>query len=983
MSKLGKWAVIDIETTGIDSFYDQIIDVGFFQFEGTKLIRRYESLVRSERPVSYFIQKLTGITQKQVGSAPLWETVEPEVMDLHGHSLIAHNAGFEEGFLSPYFEALGGDQSEREQYQDSMHFLSLLFPHRSHLKLENFIVDWGVAESEKHRGLQDSLDLLKVLLLGVAFIKRDREYSATLNSLFHKYELKNYWYCNFFNLFEDEMEEIAEQIGLDLQAGVEKVIAFETQTEEDYVSHEDKPFSMEFSGENIKDIYKEEELIRKEIPHYKYRPSQEQLSLRTGQAFKNKVHALVQAPTGTGKTLGYLLPAALFSKSEGEQVLVATGTKTLQQQALFKDVPQLRKFLGMDQTELKIKRMVGSNNHLCELLFREQDESEDLFSTDKGFEGKFTKMYFDLVFYHNARSTGSDVILRDDVPYIFKAKIDEFRQHDRDLAVDFRACTGTRCPFKNECSYINGLREAKEADIIIGNHSLMFSWPRSFPRPRFIVVDEAHKVEEETTRAFTIEVEQEHLDNLAKSLNNLQGLGSLFYLMSQYESQPGDSTEQIKKLREEAQSTYRMLWDHLVALPEQYETYFKRRPRYTEEFWNEAPMIKKDRADHQSGLSLIHHLESIHYILESFYNTLLPYASRWEVNSLEDDQEIVALTRFESFLSGLEDIRTGLETLLESKKGFSHSLSFHQKNGYKLASAPVDVGEILLTQLLETSASVVYTSATLGNAHGDYGTKGVEWATGYSYLDSEKRFRKGLFLPASYDYEKNTKVFLCDDVPAIWETHFVEQVFKSVIPLIRRLEGRTLLLFSARKRFEMAREVLLKEFEGEIPLFVQGMGSNIVEEFKRQGQGILLGMESFGEGIDIPGEALQFVFVDKIPDLRHDLVINERRNFYDSHLGNEFTDYYLSHRARALHQKLGRLLRTESDHGGILVVDGRIKKWKGRTLDQFIKLMKPYSIHRIPLKDACEQIGDFILDREGKEIPLTSSDELNSSHSSI
>ena len=191
----------------------------------------------------------------------------------------------------------------------------------------------------------------------------------------------------------------------------------------------------------------------------------------------------------------------------------------------------------------------------------------------------------------------------------------------------------------------------------------------------------------------------------------------------------------------------------------------------------------------------------------------------------------------------------------------------------------------------------------------------------------------------------------------------MEHNLAKIKPLIRKLNGKTLLLFSAKARFEIAREILLKEFEGQIPLFIQGMGTNVVEDYKRSSSGILLGMESFGEGIDIPGDALQFIFIDKIPDLRMDLVVNERRDFFEANLGNEFTDYYLAHRTRSLHQKLGRLLRTESDFGGVIIVDNRVKSWKGKTMEKMVKLMEPYSLLRAPIEEACLEIEEFILSR--------------------
>jgi hypothetical protein len=121
-------------------------------------------------------------------------------------------------------------------------------------------------------------------------------------------------------------------------------------------------------------------------------------------------------------------------------------------------------------------------------------------------------------------------------------------------------------------------------------------------------------------------------------------------------------------------------------------------------------------------------------------------------------------------------------------------------------------------------------------------------------------------------------------------------------------------------------------------------------------------MESFGEGIDIPGEKLQLIIIDKIPDVRRELIIDKRRDWYESSFGNEFQDYFLAHRARALHQKCGRLLRREDDFGGVIIVDQRLKKWKGNTLKQFAKLMEPYQIQVTNLDKACEEMKDFLIE---------------------
>lgn len=961
-SLLGRWAVIDLETTGADPMQDEIIDVGYLQFEGTKLVKTYDSLVRYEEGLSQFIQKLTGISDKMVKRAPLWAVVEPEVMELYGHHLLAHNAEFEKSFLSDHFKKLAvtaDSDSQREQYEDSLLFLALAFPEKSSLKLESYLVEWGIADEELHRGLSDAVDLLKTLLVACGLLAHDREKLQALKSVISRVGIKDWWYAKFLELDYADLQEIAGEIDFDLELAVERAKSLRLKaTTLDLTRSPVKDFT--FSGGNIRAILKDEAGIQQVLPFYRYRESQEELALKVGQGFKNHVHALVQAPTGTGKTLGYMLPAALFALEEKAQVLIATGTKTLQEQAMNKDVPKLRELTGLGENELKIARLIGSSNHLCELLFRQEQNEDDLLGSARAFEERFSTAYFEMAFFHNARSDVKDALVRGELPYVLKRKFKSFDELDKRVAVDFRSCTGQRCPFKNECSYIRGLREAREAHIIVGNHALMYAWPRGFARPQYIIVDEAHKLEGETTSSFSAEVSKEALEVLHKSLVHLQGVGSLFYLLAQNETEPGESTPIIKQIRDESTRIAGSLYDQLYGLEDSIQNYFRKMPRYTSEYWNELPMVSRERSGDPLAVALYNRFDSIRHILGQLHELLLPYSARYDVSKLDDDNMVIAVTRFETFFGSVEDLNLALNISLDQKEGFGHAFRYHEREGYNLISSPIDVGKVTHDGLLQTSASVIFTSATLANAQGDLGARGIEWALGYTYLDAARRFKSGFYLPATYDYKNKTKVYLCDDTPALYDSRFVPQVLKEVGEVVKKLEGRSLFLFSAKKRFEEAREYLLKEFEGKLPVFIQGMGSHVVEDFRASGRGILLGMESFGEGIDIPGDALQFVFIDKVPDLRMDLVIQKRRDFYDATLGSEFSDYYLAHRTRALHQKLGRLLRTESDYGGVIIVDSRVKGWKGATMQKMMKLMEPYQVERTTLKVACSGVVDFI-----------------------
>jgi len=713
--------------------------------------------------------------------------------------------------------------------------------------------------------------------------------------------------------------------------------------------------NLEFSSENIKGILQDEENLKNYLPGYRYRKSQEELALKTGQSFKNEIHAMIQAPTGVGKTLGYLLPSALFCMETKEKILVATGTKALQHQALTKDIPDLYKLLGISKDDLKVKKLVGSHNHLCELLFRK--ENEDFFSqvSMMNLDEKLTELYFEMAFFYNSRNPSEKQILREDIPYVLKKKLEGFEKREEDIKVDFRSCAGNQCAYKADCTYVIGLKEAKDADIIIGNHSLMYSWPKSFNRPEYVVVDEAHKMENETTDAFSFEISTTNLNNLIKNLKNFSGIGSLFYLLAANESSKGDSTPTINRLKEFVTDKTGHIEEVAVELNQDLENFFKKLPRFTELYWNECPMIEEKSQD-SLGLAIYNNLETLKNILGGISDIFSPYLEQFDLKSQKGDSDINALTKFITFMGGLDDMLNSLTFGLSKNKDYTTSLKFHVEYGFLLKASPIDVGKMVYEGLLQKSKSVVFTSATLGAK----GSKGVEWELGYLYLEPDKRFRAPYFLSSAYDYENNTKIFLCDDVPSLYDTSFVGSVLGPITKLVRELGGRSLLLFSAKTRFETAREILIEQFEGEIPVFIQGMGSHVVEDFKNSDQGILVGMEAFGEGIDIPGDSLMFVFIDKIPDLRMDLVIQNRRDFYEKSFGNEFTDYYLSHRARGLHQKLGRLLRTENDRGGVIIVDSRIKRWKGRTMEKFIKLMTPYKIEKIGLDQACEKVTDFV-----------------------
>ncbi len=937
---LGKWAVIDIETTGIDPSYDQIIDLGYLQFENSTLVKKYSSLVKTDRELNQFIQNLTGITPAMVSKAPSWKKVKIDLWDLEGSALIAHNAHFESSFLQSEFK-------EQEVFSDSLYFCALLFPELNSLSLENIILYLQIAEGEKHRGFEDSLDLLKVMLLGLYRLQQNPNEYVFLKSLIHNFD-DSFWFKHFFQLNSDEILHIASQIDFDLIFyfdNFKKTVKAEKK--ESFLKWD----ILDFSSQSIKNIFENEEKIKSINPGYSFRESQQSMALRVGQAFKNNLHAIIQAPTGTGKTLGYLIPAFLLAKeSADKKILLATATKVLQEQAYQKDIPQVKAILGRDFSDIKTSYLVGSANHYCELLFQEMKDDSFL----KTFDEVFFEIYFEYLFFQNKYLTQDQKRIRLSVPGILKRIVENFEYKEKEIAVDFKNCAGVKCQHFENCSYTQGIAIAKEAHIIVGNHALMYHWPRGVERPNYLIIDEAHRLEDETTGAFTKELLESDFVKMIGNLDMGQPMGSLLFLLD------SASLEIKNQIRLNAKSFAAKLKDQTDSLTLLIEAFFKKTQKYTSEYWNEIPMIDESKQNDELTVSILNKLKNIKVLLSDCVGELEKYESFFDKNTTVPN-EVVALTHYEVFS---EQLKLSLEiftSLFDDAATFSKSIGYHEAKGFLFKIEPIDVGSFVYEEVLLKAESTVMTSATLvGN--GGIGGAGVYWMTGHNSLDKEKRFSQILSLPPVFDYQNKAKVFLSHDLPGMNQIEFVPELLNKVLPLVRELDGKTLFLFSSKMRFEIAREILLEKISATIPVFSQGLGIKAVDDFKKASKGILIGMESFGEGIDIPGDKLQLVIIDKIPDVRFDLVTQKRRDFYESHFGNEFIDYFMSIRARKLLQKLGRLLRTNTDYGCAIVVDARLKSWKGRTMAQLKDLLSPYHAEILPIDKSIEETRKFLLE---------------------
>ncbi len=940
--ELGKWSLLDIETTGINSETDEIIDLGYLSFDGTKLVKKYSSLVWTDKQITPFITHLTGITADMVKNAPKLEKVEESLYELQDHICIAHNAAFESSFLEYTLEDLDINFKQspmRRSFIDSMFYLILLHPGRSRFNLESFIIDYNIADVEIHRGYEDSRDLLKVLLAATFKVKKDK----VLNNVIEKKisEIPNFWFKNFYHLSFEQLKEIASQIEFDLESVQEK---------NQILVNSPRKKNIKFSGEEISNVFQDEESVQETLPGYKHREQQEQMALKIGQSFSNGIHSMVQAPTGTGKTLGYLVPSLLFAKDKNKKVLISTGTKLLQSQLIEKDLNVAQSILGSNS---KVTKLIGTQNHYCRAKFEHSKGPQgDLFSS-QNFEEKFLEAFYEIMFHSNASRSYEEMITAEDRPGILSRMMDGFQDYEKELKLDFKTCIGAKCPYIKDCSYFIGHDEAKKADVIIGNHALTFLWPSSIDRPEYIIFDEAHKIEETATDAFSIVLDLNRLANFFKTSDGVSSnIGALFYLIEFTEK-----NVDIPKLKKDFQNIFNEVRNHLSGLKLIIEKIVKETSRYTDEYWNEVAFRKEGNS---LEVSLANELASLGAYIEAMHTLVKPHIDDFEDRNFEDMHAITAWSYVKALGVQIEEFWSTLGTFLGDDPEYCRSIFYHNDYGIELKAIPINIGATVHEKVIENTNSVVFTSATLGSMDGKKGHLNAEWLTGYHFCESQKRFKSGLFLDPVFDYKNNAKVFLTSDHPPIYQNEYVESILEKVIPILKKLKGRSLLLFSSYKRFELAREILLMKLGNELEVFFQGKNKKIIEDFKKSKHAVLVGLESFGEGIDIPGESLSFVYIDKIPDQHRSLVVESRKQFFDQNLGNSFSEYFMATRARKLTQKLGRLIRTPNDKGVILITDPRVGRWKSRTIKQFCEYLSPYQIQSTTLDEATKAIRESI-----------------------
>ncbi len=905
---------IDLETTGIDPYKDHILEVGAAVYQDGRIIDTFDELVRVPVSLSPGIIKLTGITPSMLDDARPVDAVLADFLEFMPDDVvcIAHNAMFDRGFLR---------RATRDRFYhtvlDTVGLSRICFPQLSSHSLTVLREVLNLPRSSSHRALADCETLLHLWDKLLEQIHRippavvDQLNELLRNNQRHPYQ----------RFFQHLGAEIMTRDFGKTRTSLEDLFKPEIRYSPPREIPDDSEPPEKLDPIEIAGRFGPDGAFARKLDGFEHRPEQVEMAGAVVEAFNDKRHLLVEAGTGIGKSLAYLVPAVTWAVTNNQPVVISTNTKNLQAQLFHKDLPLVAEVLGVPFKTALIK---GRGNYLClrKLFYVLSHAEQELDSEER------MRMLNILPWaaWSDTGDISENIVWERPGFYALWAKLST-------LGTD---CMGKGCRYFRKCFLQKARQRAQLADVVVANHSLVFAElgrkSPALPAYAQVIFDEAHNLEAAATSHLSVELSQTRIEyalgRLLRSRRKGRETGLIPSIMFQLQAADANIS---RELRDQA-------LEHAGTIVEAVEAVRPAISAFFNQLHNLLAAAKKGasiRIDAERKLESIWQpiMDAKEEMLSALARVMRGIEALAESIQLMEPESMPMQRDFrrdlEANVTWLREISQDLEFVLEaSDKDYVYwaERASPKHGGVRAWAAPVKVGPLLFDQVYQRRQSVIFSSATM-TVRGEFDF--IKKRLGIDLIERERLLEMNLGTPFDYDHQCKVVVPTFLPEPGDQGRDYVQELGILLSEIFRRTRGRGMVLFTSHDMLRRTAAILQDEMLGDgISILGQGISGsreNITATFKRDVHSVLLGTHSFWEGVDVVGETLSCLVLARLPFAVFTEPITQARcEQIEAEGGNAFLGYSLPNAVIRFRQGFGRLIRHKTDRGIVIIADRRM-----------------------------------------------------------
>lgn len=933
-----QYVSLDLETTGLDPETDEIIEVAAIRFDTNGVIDRYHSLVNPERKLDYRIALLTNIDQQALASAPHFGSIALEIEAFVGMDpVVGQNPTFDTTFL-----ARKGVQLFGPTY-DTFELANLLLLGGLQQRSLGGIADYlGLEFTDRHRAMADADAAMRVFLA-----LRERLAASPPDLLAEAERLSAMSDWPLRHLFR----EIAiEHPRSPLEAPRDGIVhGFVRAPGAVPDALEPNTIKVRVRGEEASALLKSP-TARDALDEYEERREQTVMARAIGETIADNGHLIVEAGTGVGKSLAYIVPSALHAARNNARTVISTNTINLQEQLVGQDIPIARRLLAaarISDDVLRVTQLKGRANYLCLLRWSAMLRVGALTSDE-------AQVLVRMLFWLGETETGD------------RAEINVRREEDaawRRVSAQEGGCLSMQCEYVRDgsCFVLRARRRAESSHLLVVNHALLLSDLATegnvLPEYKHLVVDEAHHLEDEATRQLGFSASETDLLDWIDAIHTRVGrdrdggLVSTLYTTARASQGAISIAPQLSPLAQTLAQAAMRARDAVPAfwraIQEFASNHSSGRNDYDERIsLTRGIRVQPDWADIEaSWFTTDDRLAAVSGVLDEI-SALLDEANPADIV----DRDSVR-TEVLDLLDDGSKLRSGLSRIIgQDDKDTVCWLTMARRDAApSLASAPLSVAEALKTRLFGPRESVVLTSATLSTEDN------------FDYVKGRLGFEdaRELLLGSPFDYQSSTLILTPTDMPEPEQHGYLAALQGALVDMVSASEGRALSLFTSHSGLRAAYNGIKQQLE-EQEILVMGQGIDgsprqLINWLKENDRTLLLGAASFWEGVDVTGEALSLLVIARLPfAVPSDPVYQARSELFDQ----PFEQFALPQAILRFKQGFGRLIRRKTDRGVLVVLDRRLRSRAYG--DSILRSLPNCELREVPLRDLAAEVRGWI-----------------------